>query len=286
MDAQNQLSPYSVLGLPENASSGQIHCTYKALIRLVHPDRANRTVNGVGLLRWTKAERENAFDEITKAYRTILSQRRESRDYPDDYVDVSEFDYEARGISEEFTVPQEFETFDLNRFNAAFESQNKIDQKHGYSCSLLSSSGCDDWKTEEDGSFSREEDPRKREIDLWRGNERHSETIASMALIDEGDNCTVKVPLGGKDKIVGSDVRDSFVSSCLSPEALNSEKVGPLSAEEIENRIKKYSSVEFVISENQKECPVLEEARNIDQARYQKQKAQDEYYSRRKLLLV
>ena len=292
-DPQSQLSPYIVLGLPENASSGQIHCTYKALIRLVHPDRANRTVNGIGLLKWTKEERESAFGEITKAYRTILEQRKGARDYPDETAsdfDLTEFDYEARGFSEEFTVPQEFSAFDLESFNLAFESQNAIDAEHGYSCSLTASPGADDWGEGNDGNFKPS--CSLTALALWRGTKLFSETIPSMDLVDNGSSYTTKVPLGGKGgayALVGSDVRDSYNAQALSLES--EAKVEPLSSEEIAKRMEEYAagphgglSPSVVSSEGS--CPVLEEAKKIDQNRYREQKKKDEYYRHRKLFIA
>lgn len=291
-DPQSQLSPYVVLGLPENASSGQIHCTYKALIRLVHPDRANHTVNGIGLLKWTKEERESAFGEITKAYRTILEQRKEARDYPDDFVDLTEFDYEARGFSEEFTVPQEFSAFDLESFNSAFKAQNAIDAEHGYSCSLTASLGSDDWSEGNGSDFKPKEESRDASsLALWRGTKLFSETIPSMELVDTGDSCTTKVPLGGKGgayALVGSDIRDSFQESNSQVLSLESEeKVEPLSSDEIMKRIEEYSN--SVLSPSiscDGSCPVLEEAKKIDQNRYREQKKKDEYYRHRKLFIA
>ena len=113
-----ELTPYDILGLAENARLGDIHCAYRNLIRLVHPDKNLRVHQKMG---WTEQDCAEAFNRIRKAYKTLLKQKKISlKDVPSDNVDYD--------IEDEFIIIENYEKereFNISRFNEKFDQLKK-----------------------------------------------------------------------------------------------------------------------------------------------------------------
>ena len=66
-------NPYTVLGVPENASEEEIKKAYRTLSRKYHPDANVNNPN--------KAEAEEKFKEIQQAYQQIMQEREHGTSY-------------------------------------------------------------------------------------------------------------------------------------------------------------------------------------------------------------
>ena len=66
-------NPYTVLGVPENASEEEIKKAYRTLSRKYHPDANVNNPN--------KAEAEEKFKEIQQAYQQIMREREQGTSY-------------------------------------------------------------------------------------------------------------------------------------------------------------------------------------------------------------
>ena len=113
-----ELTPYDILGVPENARMGDIHCAYRNLIRMVHPDKNFRIHRRLG---WSEEDCAEAFSKIRSAYKTLLKQKKiEMKDAPMDNIDYD--------IDDEFIIIENYEKekeFDLQTFNSKFEQLKK-----------------------------------------------------------------------------------------------------------------------------------------------------------------
>ena len=113
-----QLTPYDILGIQENARLGDIHCAYRNLIRLVHPDKNMRIHRRLG---WSDDDCSEAFHRIRKAYKTLLKQKKIAlKDAPMENVDYD--------IEDDFIIIEDYEkerAFDVEAFNQKFEQLKK-----------------------------------------------------------------------------------------------------------------------------------------------------------------
>ncbi len=82
----NELTPYQILGASENDSITEINSIYKRLVMVLHPDKA--LTADAKRLGWSAEEKSEAFNQVRKAYKTILKERKESNvpDYNIDYL--------------------------------------------------------------------------------------------------------------------------------------------------------------------------------------------------------
>jgi hypothetical protein len=119
-----ELSPYDILGISPTNDKYVISGAYKRMILLVHPDKAKS--NG---LNWTHEQCNEAFNNIRKAYKTLV------RDY--DFKDMPDYDinYDERTVDKidntNYLDSKDSKDFDTT-FNSNFKSKKEYDASQGY----------------------------------------------------------------------------------------------------------------------------------------------------------
>jgi DnaJ-class molecular chaperone len=109
----SNLSPFDVLGIEPTDDKGIIVGAYRRMVLLVHPDKAKQ--NG---LKWTPEQCNEAFNQIKKAYKTLMKNH-DFKDAPD------------------YETPYEVEAFssrkmeNLDKFNRVFEERKNKDKLNG-----------------------------------------------------------------------------------------------------------------------------------------------------------
>lgn len=121
-----EINPYDILDISPMASTAEIKARFRSLALMYHPDKCNLTFIG-----------EDYFNEIQKAYRSLMKTRRDSRmpDYDIKYENIEqELDAEMREIldmnendSNNFVVNIESDTQNYfnNEFNRRFMEVNR-----------------------------------------------------------------------------------------------------------------------------------------------------------------
>lgn len=127
-------SPYEILGVNPDDSIDEINAIYKKLVINLHPDKGlNEEAIKMG---WTIEDKNRAFRQVRKAYKTILKSRKESDcpDYNIDYYINEEFTQTHRldrlGMTKADTTP---DNFNINKFNRGYEAEMKYHEQHGFS---------------------------------------------------------------------------------------------------------------------------------------------------------
>jgi len=114
----DSFSAWDVLDMSPKSSTAEIKARYRSLVLMYHPDKCNLSFIG-----------PDYFHEIQKAYKTIMSTRRDARmpKHDIDYQDIEqELDYELRGIlKENFNVTSETQREFNDAFNKRFMETNK-----------------------------------------------------------------------------------------------------------------------------------------------------------------
>lgn len=126
MDNNNDLknidpTPFQILGIEPTMNKAEVTCAYRRMLLLIHPDKVDKRSK----INWSAQERNEAFNRIRKAYKTII------KEYT--FNDAPDYDIEYQDIEKENNDISITYMNDMNKFNEAFEHQKKqLEQAGAY----------------------------------------------------------------------------------------------------------------------------------------------------------
>lgn len=115
MSVSNELknvdpTPFQILGIEPTLNKAEVTCAYRRMILLIHPDKIRNSK-----INWSSKERNEAFNKIRKAYKTILKEYtfNDLPDYDIQYEDLQKDDNPITFIN------------NIDKFNEEFDNQKK-----------------------------------------------------------------------------------------------------------------------------------------------------------------